>query len=72
MVELEEEYALRCGTILKGFDDVRETSKNMASCVKNIVKEHHQQSLSKRFPQNLFDKRTGILLNATIGCNRLG
>ena len=65
MVELEEEFALRCGTILKGFDGVRETSKNMASCVKNIVKEHHEQSLSKRFPQNLFDKRTGILLNAT-------
>jgi hypothetical protein len=71
LVELEEEYALRCGNILKGFDDIRESSKNLASCVKNIVKEHNQQSLSKKFPPKLFDKRTEILLNATIGSNRL-
>lgn len=67
MVELEEEYALRCGSILKGFDDIRENSKNLASCVKNIVKEHNEQSLSKKFPSELFDKRTGILWNAKIG-----
>jgi hypothetical protein len=72
MAELEEEYALRCGNILKGFDDIRESAKNVASCVKEIVKEHNQQRLSKKFPQNLFDKRTGILLNATIGSNCLG
>ena len=71
MVELEEEYALRCGNILKGFDDIRESSKNLASCVKSIVKEHDQQSLSKKFPPKLFDKRTGMLSNATIGSNRL-
>lgn len=71
MVELEEEYALKCGNILNGFDDIREGSKNLASCVKNIVKEHNKQSLSKKFPLKLFDKRTGILLNATIGSNRL-
>lgn len=71
MVELEEEYALRCGNILKGFDDIRESSKNLASCVKIIVTEHNQQSLGKKFPPKLFDKRTGILLNATIGSNRL-
>ena len=71
MVELEEEYALRCGNILKGFDDIRESSRNLASCVKNIVKEHKQQSLSKNFPSKLFAKRTGILLNARIGSNRL-
>jgi hypothetical protein len=69
MVELEEEYALRCGNILKGFDDIRESSKNLASCVKNIVKEQNHQSLNKKFPQKLFDRRTGILLNATIGSN---
>lgn len=67
MVSLEEEYALRCGNILKGFDDVRESAKNVSCCMKNIVKDGNQQSLSKRFPAKLFEKRTGILLNATIG-----
>ena len=71
MVELEEEYALRCGNILKGFDDIRESSKNLACRMNIIAKEHNQQSLSKKFPPKLFDKRTGILLNATIGFNRL-
>lgn len=67
MVELEEEYALRCGDILKGFDDIRETAKNVTLSVKNIVKDHNQQSLSKKFPPKLFGKRTAILLDARIG-----
>ncbi|KAF8803558.1 hypothetical protein BYT27DRAFT_7214560 [Phlegmacium glaucopus] len=67
MVQLEEEYAMRCGNILKGFDDYRESVKDVSSCMKDIVKDHNQQSLSKKFPLKLFEKRTGILLNAIIG-----
>jgi hypothetical protein len=66
MVQLEEEYALRCGNVLKSIDDVRENAKDVFSCLKNIVKDHNQQSLSKKFPPKLFEKRTGKLLNATL------
>lgn len=63
MVELEEEYALKCDDILKGFDEIRERTKNVCCCVDNIVKEHKE---GKKLPPTLFGKRTGILLNATI------
>ena len=71
MIELEEEYALKCGNILKGFDAIQENSKNLASSVKDILKELNQQNLSKKLPPKLFDKRSGILLNAAIGSNPL-
>jgi len=71
MIQLEEEYALICGNILEGFDDIRENAKNVSGCMKNVVKDHNQQSLSKKFPSKLFDKRTGIPLNARIGSKRV-
>jgi len=70
MVQLEEEYALKCGNILKGFGDYRESAKNVSSCVQTLLKDHNQKSLSKKFPPKLFEKRTGKLLDPTIGFKR--
>ncbi|KAF8874635.1 hypothetical protein CPB84DRAFT_1853541 [Gymnopilus junonius] len=66
MIDLEADYISQREKITRGLHNYLKSTDQVSVCFKDIINQHNNRSLSRKFPAKLFDKVPAIIKDPTI------